>query len=502
MAKEKDKPIPPKRNTSTKAKQTPSKASHKSQEFVQDSDDEDVPAAAPGVKKVVSHPAPAAVSAPAHVGIAEKIAVKGASQGASGLEEDESGSEDLSKDGNSTPGAVGEAPAPSNGVSSNVNGVKRTRSEASSSSAGSEDGSEEEQEEQQPAAKRAKRAKTGTDTTKPRVEASSGAKAVGRGPPDTPASKKQAAPGEAVSGPLPAAPWEPPSGYAAINLSTVHHSEIFASSSLEAPSDIPLASISEVAVDAISYGQSVLKHKGFDYVLIESESDSVKAYASAPGAESFLPVENPVVRSLQLQQQVILPELSDRQASQITGSAAAASIAQASVATIRPQPKGLRMRFRPPGYGEGEPGTIGSDSESAERDERPGAAKTFQFPRALGAHGTSEQHDRPVEREPNGPAQKPKKKRKETSRDALAEAPLMNGNANGIDAASTARPQQTVTETPADTPAKKLGTPEKMDQDMAMPDVAVPPKPSKEDKARRKEEKRARKEAKAKSRAS
>ncbi|KAK0273245.1 hypothetical protein LTR35_012317 [Friedmanniomyces endolithicus] len=484
MAKEKDKLVPPKRNTSTKSKQTPSKASHKSQEFVQDSNDEDVPTETPRAKKIGSHPPPAAVSAPSHVGNAEKNAVKGASQG-----------------------AVGEVPAPLNGISSNVNGVKRTRSEASSSSAGSEDGSEEEQEEQQPAAKRAK---TGTDTTKPRMEASSGAKAVGRGPPDTPASKKQAAPGEAVSGPLPAAPWEPPSGYAAIDLSAVPRSKTFASSSFEgkqlwhvsAPSDIPLAPISEVAIDAIASGKPVLKHEGFDYVFIESESESVKAYASAPGAEGFLPVENPVVRSLQLQQQVILPELSDRQASQITGSAAAASIAQASVATIRPQPKGLRMRFRPPGYGEGEPGTIGSDSESAERDERPGAAKTFQFPRALGAHGTSEQYDRPVERELNGPAQKPKKKRKETSRDALAEASLTNGHDNGIDAASTARPQQTVTETPADTPAKKLGIPEKMDQDMAMPDVAVPPKPSKEDKARRKEEKRARKEAKAKSRAS
>jgi len=43
---------------------------------------------------------------------------------------------------------------------------------------------------------------------------------------------------------------------------------------------------------------------------------------------------------------------------------------------------------------------------------------------------------------------------------------------------------------------------EKTDEDVAMPDGAVPPKPSKEDRARRKEEKRARREAKAKSRAS
>ncbi|KAK1061605.1 hypothetical protein LTR33_012666 [Friedmanniomyces endolithicus] len=425
MAKEKDKALPQKRNTSTKAKQTPSKASHKSQEFVQDSDDEYVPATAPVVKKVVSYPTPAAVSAPAHVGKAEEHAVKGASKGASSSEEEGSGSEDLSEDENSPSGAVKKISAPVNGLSSNVNGVKRTRSEASSSSQGSEDHHGEGQEEQERAAKRTK---MGSDTTRPRSQAERRAEAANRGPADAPASKKQAATQEDVSGPLPVTPWEPPSGYTAIDLSAVPRSKVFASSSLEgkqlwhisAPSDIPLASISEVAIDAISSGKPVLKHKGFDYVLIESESDSARAYASAPGAEGFIPVENPVVRTLQLQQQIILPELSDRQASQITGSAAAASIAQASVATIRPQPKGLRMRFRPPGYGEGEPGTIGSDSESAEQDERPGAAKKFQFPRALGAHGTSEQHDRSVEREPNGPARKPKKKRKEKLRDESA----------------------------------------------------------------------------------
>ncbi|KAK1068670.1 hypothetical protein LTR33_011093 [Friedmanniomyces endolithicus] len=507
MAKEKDKLVPQKRNTSTKSKQTPSKASHKSQEFVQDSGDEDVPAETPKAKRLESHPPPAAISAPAHVGNAEKNAVKGASQGASGLEEDESGSEDLSEDGNSTSGAVGEVSAPLNGVSSNVNGVKRTRSEASSSGEGPEDHShsEEEREERRPAAKRTK---TGAETARRPSEADTRAEAAVRDPSHAPAaSKKKAAPGEDVSGPLSATPWEPPSGFTAIDLSAVPRSKTFASSSFEgkqlwhisAPSDIPLASISEVAIDAITSGKPVLKHEGFDYVLVESESDGARAYASAPGAEGFTPVENPVVRTLQLQQQIILPELSDRQASQITGSAAAASIAQASVATIRPQPKGLRMRFRPPGYGEGEPGTIGSDSESAERDERPGAAKTFQFPRALGAHGTSEQHDRSVEREPNGPAQKPKKKREEKLRDESAKGPLTNGHINGTDAATPARPQQTVTDTPAETPAKMVVISEKIDEDTAVPDGAVPPKPSKEDKARRKEEKRARKEAKAKS---
>ncbi len=79
---------------------------------------------------------------------------------------------------------------------------------------------------------------------------------------------------------------------------------------------------------------------------------------------------------------------------------------------------------------------------------------------------------------------------------------MTNGHANGIDAATPARPQQRVTETPTETPAKTVVMSEKTDEDVAMPDGAVPPKPSKEDRARRKEEKRARREAKAKSRAS
>ncbi|KAK1050753.1 hypothetical protein LTR12_007974 [Friedmanniomyces endolithicus] len=507
MAKEKDKPVPQKRKTSTKAKQTPSKASHKSQEFVQDSDDEDVPAQTAKVKEIVSHPASVAVSAPAHIGKAEEYAVKGASVSAPQSGGDESGSEDSSEDGTGASGATTKVSAPVNGVSSSVNGVKRARSEASSSSEGSEGHSEEEREVQGPAAKRTK---TGTVTARRRSEADIRAEAADQGPPVAPASKKQAATQENASGSLTATPWEAPSGYTAIDLSAAPRSKLFASTSLEgkqiwhisAPSGVPLASISEVAIDATSSGKPVLKYKGFDYVLTESESDSARVYASAPGTESFTPVENPVVRTLQLQQQIILPELSDRQASQITGSAAAASIAQASVSTIRQQPKGLRMRFRPPGYGEGEPGMMDSDSESGERDERPGAVKTFQFPRALGAHGASEQHDRSVEREPNGPAQKHKKKRTEKSKNPPAESPLTNGHTNGTDAATSTQPQQRVTETPAETPAKSQSTPEKVNEDVAMPDVAIPPKPSKEDKARRKEEKRARKEAKAKSRAS
>ncbi|KAK0290187.1 hypothetical protein LTR91_006376 [Friedmanniomyces endolithicus] len=506
MAEEKDKPVPQKRNTSTKAKQTPSKASRKSQEFVQDSDDEDVPAQTAEAKESVSYPAPVAVSAPAHTGKKEEHAVKAASESAPHSRGDESGSEDPSEDEFRTPDAVEEVSAPVNGASSDVNGVKRTRSEASSSSEESEGDSVEEQEEQEPAAKRTK---TGTVTARRRSEADTRVEAVDRGPPDAPASKKPAATQKNTSGPLPPTPWEAPSGYTAIDLATAPRSKFFASTSLEgkqiwhisAPSDIPLASISEVAIDAISSGKPVLKYKGFDYVLTESGSDSARAYASAPGTESFTPVENSVVRTLQLQQQIILPELSDQQASQITGSAAAASIAQASVNTIRQQPKGLRMRFRPPGHGEGESGMIGSDSESGERDERPGAVETFQFPRALGAHGTFEQQDWSVEHEPNGPAQKHKRKRKEKSKDPPAESPLTNGHTNGTDAVAPARPQQRATETPAEAPAKSHSTPEKVDEDVAMPDVAIPPKPSKEDKARRKEEKRARKDVKAKSRA-
>jgi hypothetical protein len=137
--------------------------------------------------------------------------------------------------------------------------------------------------------------------------------------------------------------------------------------------------------------------------------------------------------TLQLQAQVDLPNLSKRQADLNTGSSAAANIAQAPLSVIRPQPKGLKMRYRPPGFGSGEPGRIGVDGAKGagedDEDEEQNDGQALQFPHALGAHtgrlrpDTSDTITSPVKA-------KKSKKRKEgaESRPSVAEVPIKVDN--------------------------------------------------------------------------
>ncbi|KAK5724127.1 hypothetical protein LTR17_013602 [Elasticomyces elasticus] len=474
MAKATEKPAPQKRSKSptAKAKQAVPKASFKSEAKVVDSDDDEVSTTDKSAKKAKSKPAPAVKpKAAASVKVEKSVAPVAIKKESSSSESDSNDEESSSEDELPALGKKVVAGTPANGGVPKVNGVKRTASEASSSSEESEDDSEEEKKSVEPAAKRSK---TEVGATKPKASVSK-----------THVSGTE----ETASGPLPAQPYNPPSGYVPVDLSAVTFSKAFLSSSLQgkqvwhitAPSDVSLASISEVALDAIASGKPVLNHKGTDYILSEADKTNTSTVAFAPSKDSFARLEQPVNLTLQLQQHVTLPSLSHRQASQLTGSNAAASVAQASVTSVRPQPKDLRMRYRPPGYGTGDPGTLGSDSETAEPEA---TSRSFQFPRALG--GSSELHDQSTTQEPNGPALKPKKKRKEKAKDAPT-----NGHTNGTsgEAEDSKRDEAMVVKH------------EEVDEDVKMIDADMPPKPSKEDKARRKEEKRLKKEAKMKAKA-
>jgi hypothetical protein len=69
----------------------------------------------------------------------------------------------------------------------------------------------------------------------------------------------------------------------------------------------------------------------------------------------------------------------------------------------------MRMRYKPPGFGSGDPGRIGSDSES---DVEPvGKEATFQFPKALVASGHSKK-DKKEKKD-----KKDKKEKKSKSKD-------------------------------------------------------------------------------------
>jgi hypothetical protein len=184
-----------------------------------------------------------------------------------------------------------------------------------------------------------------------------------------------------------------------------------------APSDISLGSITEVALDAIQKRAPVLNRKGTDYVFIE-EFNRESVTAVLPTRQGYEPVPQEVTKTLHLQQKVTLPNLSKKQADHATGSSAAADIAQPAVDVVKPQPKGLRMRYKPAGFGHGDPG-LGSDSEPEGGQEATTKTK-FQFPKTLGGHGVSEKTTDGMDA---SQAKKAKKKKRQGSDVEMKDAP-------------------------------------------------------------------------------
>ena len=216
------------------------------------------------------------------------------------------------------------------------------------------------------------------------------------------------------------------------------------------------------------------------------EHENVMVLASA----GYTQAQQKVSKTLHLQQKISLPDLSKRQASHLTGSAAAGDVAQAAVSTVRPQPKGLRMRYKPFGFGAGTPGMIGSDSDDADGDGRDSAGPSFQFPKSLGAHGTSEKTNTPLSTKKTG------KKRKDKPRDAI-ETGFIDSSPEISRTAAGLSHQEGTSTTIAATPAKKIVAPEiAPPADVIMTNGDTSHTPSKEEKAKRKEEKRLKREKK------
>lgn len=104
-----------------------------------------------------------------------------------------------------------------------------------------------------------------------------------------------------------------------------------------------------------------------------------------------------VARTLHLQHLVQLPEL-------MQGATATVPVARKPV---RKQPGGLRMRFRPIGFGEGEAGVIGEESEGdVEMEEAP---RVFKKHRAV----VMEEEEEGAARKKHKSHEKEKKKHRE-----------------------------------------------------------------------------------------
>lgn len=289
--------------------------------------------------------------------------------------------------------------------------------------------------------------------------------------------------------------FEPPSGYEEVDWKNADNSSIkslipptgLGSKQIwhiTAPSGIPLADIQSFTLANIH--QSVINHKGSNYGFVEEKRPSSndeqlakkRVLVPSNSGTGYAAIEGPVTRTLHLQQVVTLPELSTAQANPNKGSNAAAEVNKPAVRRIRPQPKGLKMRYKPPGFGEEAPGMIGSGSDDADEDVEMVDAQPagFRLPKAGAV---------------DAPAETPNKKsrKKDKAKSASKQQPETNGNA---DVSSTAMDIDNIPPTPS-----KEARAQALKAETALAEGTRAEVPmSKEEKARLKEEKRERKEEK------
>lgn len=259
---------------------------------------------------------------------------------------------------------------------------------------------------------------------------------------------------------IPALPFVPPEGYTSLQVTNPPSSSILAPGNLSdkqvwhisAPSNVPLKSVEAVAMRALQEGTPILQHRGVDYILAEENTRNTCFQSILlPREGGYILGEMKVGKTFKLQQKIELPNLSRRQADDLTGSSAAADIGLAAVSEIRPQPKGLKMRYKPPGFGPGDPG-LGSDS-----DEEPSAksSSAFQFPRTLGAHGVGAKMDTEIKDKldkkrrklghvetadlPPSPITKPMKRKK---MNIISEVPEVGGAVHVASSQSTETPEE------------------------------------------------------------
>ncbi|KAH0351824.1 hypothetical protein KCU83_g4057, partial [Aureobasidium melanogenum] len=180
---------------------------------------------------------------------------------------------------------------------------------------------------------------------------------------------------------VPPQPFVPPPGYKALNTksalaktvnslfdpSTISSKQIW---HITAPSSVPLSQIKSVSLSAIQSHQTILSHNGTDYNLAEEPTNNARVLLPSSKSDAYTAIEVPVSKTLHLQQTISLPNLSAYQTDPNTGSNAAGSLRTPAISNPRPQPKGMRMRYKPPGFGDEDPGLIGSSEDESDANAK------------------------------------------------------------------------------------------------------------------------------------
>ncbi|KAI5237532.1 hypothetical protein E4T43_08024 [Aureobasidium subglaciale] len=180
---------------------------------------------------------------------------------------------------------------------------------------------------------------------------------------------------------VPPQPFNPPPGYKVLNTksalaktvntlfdpSTISSKQIW---HITAPTSVPLSDVKSVSLSAIQSHQTILSHDGTDYNLAEVPTNNARVLLPSSKSDAYTTVAVPVSKTLHLQQTIRLPNLSSFQTDPLTGSNAAANLKTPAISTPRPQPKGMRMRYKPPGFGPEDPGLIGSSEDESDANAK------------------------------------------------------------------------------------------------------------------------------------
>ncbi|PVH88007.1 hypothetical protein DL98DRAFT_224718 [Cadophora sp. DSE1049] len=165
------------------------------------------------------------------------------------------------------------------------------------------------------------------------------------------------------------APYQPPLGFDLASLDgTSRASQMLKKSSLEgkqiwyftAPASVPISSIEAMSLLDAKNGKSILTHGGDDYGFMkDSAEDTTYTRIMVPGSDTGYKAASKAIDHVFHLQQVARDPTT-------------ANPVKATIPTkkpVRQQPRGLKMRFHPIGFGAAKPGTIGSSSSDEDMED-------------------------------------------------------------------------------------------------------------------------------------
>ncbi|KAL8629295.1 hypothetical protein Q9189_004990 [Teloschistes chrysophthalmus] len=212
----------------------------------------------------------------------------------------------------------------------------------------------------------------------------------------------------------PIEPYKPPPGFEAanfINSSSTKTSKLFTTEHLRGkeiwhitvPASVPIDSIKELPIDKFLAGSPIFSYKGADYGLIpEDEANQIEKVLLVPSYKdnNYRPASSGIDRTFQLQQIVRPPPPPHRPTNTPNGTVRAPTT---HAKTVRQQPEGLKMRYRP----------FGDESSSDNSDPAP----RFKLPPIVSAARTSKKPE-PVKKDARKPS--PQKATKQKNKDSIS----------------------------------------------------------------------------------